>query len=87
MEEQKKGRSREQKNTWKGKGAEGNNCYWQEDQYVSVTFALVFSLNKVGPSLFQVCSNVWYAAEIPFASIGYSQLPLLGSILWIMPLF
>ena len=55
MEVQRKGKSREQnKKTWEGKGAEGNSCYWQAKQHDSVSFKLVFSLNKVGPSLFQV---------------------------------
>lgn len=55
MEVQRKGKSREQnKKTWEGKGAEGNSCYWQAKQQDSMSFKLVFSLNKVGPSLFQV---------------------------------
>lgn len=60
MEEQKKAKSREQnKKAWEGKGAEGNSCYWQAKQHDSVSFKIVFSLNKVGPSLFQVHPKIW----------------------------
>lgn len=60
MEEQKKGKSREQnKKAWEGKGAEGNSCYWQAKQHDSVSFKIVFPLNKVGPSLFQLHPKIW----------------------------
>ena len=54
MEEQKKGKSREQnKKAWEGKGAEGNSCYWQAKQHDPVSFKIVFSLSRVGPLYFR----------------------------------
>lgn len=85
MEEQRKGKSREQnKKAWKGKGAEGNSCYWQAKQHDSISFEFVFSLNKVCPSLFKVHPKTWQAAEFTSSSLGHSWLRLLGSILWVM---